>query len=66
MTRPRYRDYREITARHATPAEGTACGHQIEAGDRIGYTNGHMQCAECWRRWSAENDEAARAEAYGL
>lgn len=66
MSRPRFNAYREIVAQFAAPANATDCGHSVKVGERIGYTNGHIQCADCWRRWSAENDEAARAEAYGL
>ena len=65
MSRPTFRDYREIVARHATAATETACGHAIAEGDRIGYAplrHKALQCADCWRRWSAENAEAAMLE----
>ncbi len=53
--------YREIDARFAS--EGT-CGHAIGNGDRIGWHAGlkKTQCADCWRRWVAENAEAEAME----
>ena len=53
----RYTDYMEIAARFKST--GT-CGHAIAKGDRIGYArrSRETQCAECWDKWSRENDAA--------
>lgn len=58
----RFDNYREITARFA----GTGlCGHPIAKGDRIGFNRRHgTRCAECWRKWVAENAAAAADEAF--
>lgn len=61
--RPRFDDYREITAKY----DGTACNdaHAVHKGDRIGYAPRFRKvvCAACWRRWQAENAEADAIEA---
>jgi len=59
----RFQNYRTITARFASKA---TCGHEIKAGDQVGY-NPRLKpaktvCAECWRRWVAENCEAEMYE----
>lgn len=56
--------YRSAVAR--TP-ERASCGHDIQAGEIIGH-NPRVQrtkCAECWRLWQQENDEANAYE-FGL
>ena len=61
QTEDRFYNYREIDARFAS--QGT-CGHAIGKGDRIGWHSGlkKTQCADCWRRWVAENAEADAME----
>ncbi len=56
----RFDNYREIDARFASTG---SCGHAISKGDRIGWHPSlkKTQCADCSRRWVAEN---AEAEAY--
>jgi hypothetical protein len=57
FSRDRFDNYRSIVARFASLA---ACGHQVKAGDPIGY-NPRLKktvCTDCWRRWVAENAEA--------
>jgi hypothetical protein len=58
----RYDNYRQITARFAGQA---TCGHPIRKGDVIGWNVRlhKTQCADCWRKWSAEVREEAAAEA---
>lgn len=58
----RFPDYREIVARRAEPA---SCSHPVKVGDRIGWNARvkRSQCAECWRRWVAENAAADCDEA---
>ena len=60
MRNDRFNDYREITAKRATPATDTACGHAIAKGDQIGWNRAlrRVRCASCWRTWTAENQEA--------
>ena len=51
----RYNDYRELTAKFDSQGK---CGHSVKKGDVIGiaYTRypkeSHVQCAECWRKWT--------------
>lgn len=56
--------YREIEARFSSQAD---CGrmegkpHNIVKGTQIGYAAGKppsVICAECWRKWKAENSAA--------
>lgn len=59
-TADRFSNYREITARFNST--GT-CGHQIKAGDRIGWNRNHgTRCAACWERWCGENAAAEADE----
>lgn len=53
---PNFDQWRGITARFATPAEKTACGHAIEAGAAIGWTprGRHVLCPTCWANWRRE------------
>jgi len=53
----RFCNYAEISARF--DSTGT-CGHDIRKGDAIGWHRGlkKTRCADCWRRWCAENAEA--------
>lgn len=53
---PNFDKWRAINARFATPAEKTACGHPIAAGDAIGWTpSGRaVLCATCWAKWRRE------------
>ena len=57
----RFCNYAEISARF--DSTGT-CGHEIKAGDRIGWHRGlkKTQCVGCWARWCAENAEADQME----
>ena len=57
----RFSNYRELSARRA---ELGSCSHPIQIGDRIGWHPKLKKtyCAECWRRWVNENDEAERIE----
>jgi hypothetical protein len=60
----RFTNYRAIQARRA---EQASCGHAVQVGDTIGY-NPRLRpaktvCADCWRRWVAENREADAYEA---
>ncbi len=54
----RFRDYREIRARQT--AHPASCGHDVKIGDMIGWNprTKRVQCADCWRAWSAENRQA--------
>ena len=64
MDRSSFAFYRSTVAR--TPGLAT-CGHDIRPGDIIGH-NPRVQrtkCAECWRAWQQENDEANAYE-FGL
>ena len=60
---PRFYDYREITAKF--DSTGT-CGHDIKQGQVIGYCRrnrkSYTQCAACWQKWVAENQEADAIE----
>lgn len=58
----RFNDYRVITARFASTA---SCGHPVKKGAEIAWAprTKETQCADCWRRWSAENAEADLYEA---
>ncbi len=60
-TADRFDNYRDLDARFAST--GT-CGHAIAKGDSIGWhpTLKRAQCADCWRRWVAENVEAEAME----
>ena len=60
----RFYNYREISARFKSDG---SCGHAIVKGDRIGWNPGNKktQCADCWRRWCAENAEADMLERQG-
>jgi len=60
-TADRFQNYREIAARFAST--GT-CGHAMAKGDIIGWHPRikKTQCADCWRRWCAENAEADLVE----
>lgn len=64
MSKPRFNDYREITAKFDSTG---SCGHPIKTGDVIGWARrhrqSHTQCSECWSRWVAENREADAIEA---
>ncbi len=53
----RFSNYREITARRADTG---ACGHAIKPDDVIGWHSARKiaRCAECWRKWAAENADA--------
>ncbi len=57
----RFDNYRDLSARFAST--GT-CGHAIAKGDAIGWHPDlkKTQCADCWRRWCAENAEAEAME----
>jgi hypothetical protein len=62
MPRDRFDNYRELRSKFDSVA---TCGHPIKVGDPIGWLPGKpakTQCAPCWRRWCAENAEAAAAE----
>jgi hypothetical protein len=55
----RFANYRALQARFASTA---ACGHEVKPGDTIGH-NPRLRpaktvCADCWRRWVAENRDA--------
>ena len=66
----RFNDFRSIEAKFDSTA--TDCGkreiqgHKIRKGDIIGYARSgrtsHTHCAECWQRWTAENQEADMIE----
>lgn len=60
----RFNNYREITAKRATPATESACGHAIARGDRIGWNRGlrRVRCRDCWTAWVNENQEAQMIE----
>lgn len=59
----RFNSYAEIVAKFDSVAK---CGHLVKKGDRIGYSRARgVQCADCWRRWAAENAEADLAERRG-
>jgi hypothetical protein len=55
----RFPNYRAIQARFASTA---SCGHAVKPGETIGYNPrlraARTVCADCWRRWTAENGEA--------
>lgn len=57
----RFPNYVEIDARFDSDGH---CGHPIKAGERIGWNRGlkRTRCADCWRRWVAENDAAEADE----
>lgn len=50
-----YNKYRELVAKFDSQA---SCGHPTKKGDVIGWASGkpkgETQCAECWRKWTAE------------
>lgn len=62
MSADRFNDYRELSAKRADAS--ASCGHPIRVGDRIGWNprNKRTHCAECWRKWTIENADAASAE----
>ena len=57
----RFYNYRDIEARF--DSTGT-CGHEISKGDVIGWHPKlrKTQCAACWGKWVAENQEADAIE----
>ena len=62
----RFPNYRATQARFGSTA---TCGHAVKPGDTIGYLPGRVGvrpaktvCADCWRRWVAENAAAAAYE----
>ncbi len=61
----RFDNYLSIKAKFASTG---VCGHPIEKGDPIGWNRiaKKTQCADCWRKWQAENAEAAYLERCGL
>ena len=68
QSKDRFDYYRGIEARFASTG---SCGHPIAKGDRIGFNPSvrdekgqkKTQCASCWAKWTAENEEADRLEA---
>ena len=61
----RFDCYRTITARFDSTG---ACGHPIKRGDKIGWNRRakKARCAECWRKWQAEDAEADYLERSGV
>jgi hypothetical protein len=59
----RFSDFRPIVARFASMG---SCGHPIAPEQPIGYSRVHgrteTSCADCWRKWCMENQEAQAYE----
>jgi hypothetical protein len=64
-TGPRFDDFRSMTARRDSTGCVNGANHEIKRGDYIGWSRRHRVacCADCWRRWEAENAEAEYLEA---
>lgn len=58
----RFPNYRQIQGRFASTG---SCRHEISKGDVIGWHPKlkKAQCAACWAKWVAENQEADAIEA---